>query len=69
MRPAPCADAIKNDQSVRPPIPTRMAAQRGLADTLAGLTAEAGHVAGRSGLTALAVRLYRWRLEMTRERQ
>jgi hypothetical protein len=25
ISPAPCADAIKNDQSVRPPIPTRMA--------------------------------------------
>ncbi|MEJ0066677.1 MAG: hypothetical protein WDM85_15730 [Caulobacteraceae bacterium] len=47
----------------------RMAAQRGLADTLTGLGAEAGHVAGRAGLTALAQRLYRWRLEMTRERQ
>ncbi|HZZ86791.1 MAG TPA: hypothetical protein VFE13_00520 [Caulobacteraceae bacterium] len=47
----------------------RMGAQRGLTDTLADLTAEAGHVAGRSGLTALAARLYRWRLEMTRERQ
>jgi hypothetical protein len=47
----------------------RMAAQRGLTDTLTGLSAEAGHVAGRAGLTALAARLYRWRLEMTRERQ
>jgi hypothetical protein len=47
----------------------RMAAQRGLADSLTGLGAEAGHVAGRAGLTALAQRLYRWRLEMTRERQ
>jgi hypothetical protein len=47
----------------------RMAAQRGLSDTLSGLSAEAGHVAGRNGLTALAQRLYRWRLEMTRERQ
>ncbi len=47
----------------------RMAAQRGLADTLSGLSADAGHVAGRGGLTALAQRLYRWRLEMTRERQ
>jgi len=47
----------------------RMAAQRGLTDTLTGLSAEAGHVAGRSGLTALAARVYRWRLEMTRERQ
>jgi len=47
----------------------RMAAQRGVADTLSGLSADAGHVAGRGGLTALAQRLYRWRLEMTRERQ
>ena len=47
----------------------RMAAQRGLTDTLTGLSAEAGHVAGRAGLTALAARVYRWRLEMTRERQ
>jgi hypothetical protein len=47
----------------------RMAAQRGLAETLSGLSAEAGQVAGRNGLTALAARLYRWRLEMTRERQ
>jgi hypothetical protein len=47
----------------------RMAAQRGLPDTLKGLSAEAGHVPGRAGLTALAARLYRWRLEMTRERQ
>jgi hypothetical protein len=47
----------------------RMAAQRGLSDSLSGLSAEAGHVAGRAGLTALAARLYRWRLEMTRERQ
>jgi hypothetical protein len=47
----------------------RMAAQRGLADTLSGLSADAGQVAGRNGLTALAQRLYRWRLEMTRERQ
>ena len=28
-----------------------------------------GHAAGRAGLTALAQRLYRWRLEMTRERR
>jgi hypothetical protein len=47
----------------------RMAAQRGLTDTLTGLSAEAGHIAGRASLTALAARVYRWRLEMTRERQ
>ena len=38
-------------------------------ETLAALTAEADHVRDRSGLTALAARLYRWRLEMTRERR
>jgi hypothetical protein len=47
----------------------RMAAQRGLADTLAQLSREAAAVGGRAALTALAGRLYRWRLEMTRERQ
>ena len=38
-------------------------------ETLAALTAEADHVRDRAGLTALAGRLFRWRLEMTRERQ
>jgi hypothetical protein len=38
------------------------------AGTLAALTAEADHVRDRAALTALAGRLYRWRLEMTRER-
>jgi hypothetical protein len=47
----------------------RMGAQRGQTDRLSGMTAEAASVGGRSGLTALAARLYRWRLEMTRERQ
>ncbi|MGH6957404.1 MAG: hypothetical protein ACREEW_12140, partial [Caulobacteraceae bacterium] len=47
----------------------RLGAQRGLSDTLAGLGFEAGRVEGREGLAALAGRLYRWRLEMTRERQ
>jgi hypothetical protein len=47
----------------------RLAAQRGLTDTLAGFEAEAGRVQRRTGLTALSQRLYRWRLEMTRERQ
>lgn len=46
----------------------RMGAQRGQTDTLSGMTAEAARVNGRAGLTALAERLYRWRLEMTRER-
>ncbi|HEY2709762.1 MAG TPA: hypothetical protein VGI95_17060 [Caulobacteraceae bacterium] len=47
----------------------RMGAQRGATDNLATLNLEAGRVEGRSALTALAGRLYRWRLEMTRERQ
>jgi hypothetical protein len=51
----------------------RMAAQRGLTDRLSSLTDEAARAqvgaAGRASLTALAGRLYRWRLEMTRERQ
>jgi hypothetical protein len=47
----------------------RLGAQRGLADRLTDLIAEAERVSGRAGLAALAGRLYRWRLEMTRERQ
>ena len=47
----------------------RLGAQRGLADNLASLSHDAGRVENRPGLTALAARLYRWRLEMTRERQ
>jgi hypothetical protein len=47
----------------------RLGRQRGLADNLASLSHEAGRVENRPGLTALAARLYRWRLEMTRERQ
>jgi len=47
----------------------RMGRQRGLADNLATLAHEAGRIDGRAALTALAGRLYRWRLEMTRERQ
>ena len=38
-------------------------------ETLAALTAEANQVRDRSGLAAVAERLFRWRLEMTRERQ
>jgi hypothetical protein len=38
-------------------------------DSLALLTAIAGGVRDRAGLTAVARRLYLWRLEMTRERQ
>jgi hypothetical protein len=47
----------------------RLGAQRGLADNLASLSHAAGRVENRPVLTALAARLYRWRLEMTRERQ
>ncbi|HEY1425083.1 MAG TPA: hypothetical protein VGF50_00295 [Caulobacteraceae bacterium] len=51
----------------------RLSTQRGLPDSLAALSQEADRAqAGtlsRAGLTALAGRLYRWRLEMTRERQ
>ena len=38
-------------------------------ESLAALTAQAETVQDRAGLTALARRLYHWRLEMTRERQ
>ena len=47
----------------------RVAAQRGQAERLAVMSAEATNVPSRSALTALAARLYRWRLEMTRERR
>lgn len=47
----------------------RMGKQRGAADSLSGLTAEAGRVQGRGDLLSLARRLHRWRLEMTREHQ
>jgi hypothetical protein len=51
----------------------RMGAQRGLPDTLAALSQDAARAQtsalSRTGLAALAGRLYRWRLEMTRERQ
>jgi hypothetical protein len=51
----------------------RMGAQRGLPDSLSALTQDAARApdgaSGRASLTALAGRLYRWRLEMTRERQ
>jgi hypothetical protein len=47
----------------------RMGAQRGQTDRISTMTAEAANVSGRAALTALATRLYRWRLEMTRERQ
>ena len=47
----------------------RLGAQRGAADTLSALAAEAERVNTRAALTGLAARLYRWRLEMTRERR
>jgi hypothetical protein len=47
----------------------RLGAQRGLPDNLTALSEEAARVQNRAGLTALAGRIYRWRLEMTRERQ
>ena len=47
----------------------RLARQRGAGDSLEALNAEAAQVTTRTGLTALALRLYRWRLEMTRERR
>ena len=47
----------------------RLGAQRGLPDRFAALSQDAGRPQTRAGLTALAGRLYRWRLEMTRERQ
>ena len=46
----------------------RLSRQRGVPDTLSQLTGEAERVRDRAGLTALALRLYRWRVEMTRER-
>lgn len=47
----------------------RMGRQRGAAGSLADLTAEADRVTDRKSLLSLSQRLYRWRLEMTRERQ
>lgn len=46
----------------------RLGGRRGLEDSLRAMTDEAARVQGRAALTALAGRLYRWRLEMTRER-
>jgi len=46
----------------------RMSRREG-GDSLADLSAQADTVRDRAGLTALARRLYHWRLEMTRERQ
>lgn len=47
----------------------RLGAQRGAPDTLSDLTAMAEAAPDRERLTNVAQRLYRWRLEMTRERQ
>lgn len=47
----------------------RLGRQRGVHDTLAELNAVAASVPDRDRLTAVAQKLFRWRLEMTRERQ
>ncbi|HZZ37147.1 MAG TPA: hypothetical protein VFE03_15605 [Caulobacteraceae bacterium] len=47
----------------------RMGAQRGAADKLSDLTAMADAAPDRDRLASVAQRLFRWRLEMTRERQ
>ena len=47
----------------------RLGRQRGAQGSLADLEAEAGRVGDRKTLLGVARRLYRWRLEMTRERQ
>lgn len=47
----------------------RMGAQRGAEDRLSDLTATIGGAANREQVLAAARRLFRWRLEMTRERQ
>ncbi len=47
----------------------RLGGQRGAATKLSDLTGEADQVHDRKSLLGLAQRLYRWRLEMTRERQ
>jgi hypothetical protein len=47
----------------------RLGVQRGAEGRLATLSAEAEKVRDRKGLTEVALRLYRWRLEMTRERR
>jgi hypothetical protein len=47
----------------------RLGAQRGALDTLNDLTAMAEAAPDRERLTSVAQRLFRWRLEMTRERQ
>ena len=47
----------------------RMGVQRGAEDRLSDLTATIGGAANREQVLAAARRLFRWRLEMTRERQ
>jgi hypothetical protein len=47
----------------------RMGVQRGAEDRLSDLTATIGGAANREQVLAAAKRLFRWRLEMTRERQ
>jgi hypothetical protein len=47
----------------------RLGAQRGAPDSLGALDIQARGVRDRDRLTAVAMRLFRWRLEMTRERQ
>ena len=46
----------------------RLGRQRGAKGSLADLEAEAARVGDRKTLLGVARRLYRWRLEMTRER-
>ena len=47
----------------------RLGAQRGATDSLADLSAQAERTRDRDRLTAIAQKLYHWRLEMTRERR
>ncbi|HEY3797387.1 MAG TPA: hypothetical protein VGL58_03470 [Caulobacteraceae bacterium] len=47
----------------------RIGARAGAGESFTALSAEAGHVRDRAGLAAVAQKLYRWRLEMTRERK
>ena len=47
----------------------RLGRQRGLTDTLAEMSATAASAPDRDRLTSVAQRLFRWRVEMTRERQ
>jgi hypothetical protein len=47
----------------------RLARQRGASESFTALTEQSAQVRDRPALTDIARRLYRWRLEMTRERQ